>query len=141
VVRRSIDLKAAIVEEDEREGDRRRILNYGHTIGHGIEAALRYEGLTHGEAVAWGMIAANAIACRRGVLSRETSSRIESAIRKYEPRAIPPLDRDALLHAVSRDKKFAEGKQVMIFAREIGQCEIVTDVTEDELRFGVSSIL
>jgi len=140
LVRRSIDLKASIVEEDEREGDRRRILNYGHTIGHGIEAALHYEGLTHGEAVAWGMIAANAIGRRRGVLSRETSSRIDSAIQRYEPRPIPPLDREEVLHAVSRDKKFAEGKQVMILAREIGLCEIVSDITTDELRLGVESI-
>ncbi|MEO8382438.1 MAG: 3-dehydroquinate synthase family protein, partial [Acidobacteriota bacterium] len=62
VVRRAIRVKAEIVTADEKEADLRRLLNYGHTIAHGIETALHYEGITHGEAVAWGMIGANAIA-------------------------------------------------------------------------------
>ena len=57
VVRKAIKVKAGIVSADEKESDVRRLLNYGHTIGHGLEAALGYSGLTHGEAVAWGMIA------------------------------------------------------------------------------------
>ena len=66
IVRRAIRVKAEIVSADEKEADLRRLLNYGHTIAHGIEAAMHYEGVTHGEAVAWGMIGANAIAVRRG---------------------------------------------------------------------------
>ncbi|HWW60745.1 MAG TPA: 3-dehydroquinate synthase family protein, partial [Thermoanaerobaculia bacterium] len=65
IVRKAIRVKAEIVSADEKESDVRRLLNYGHTIAHGIEAALHYEGMTHGEAVAWGMIGANAIAVRR----------------------------------------------------------------------------
>src|SRR5687767_4344353 len=74
VVRRAIRVKADIVNADEKEADLRRLLNYGHTIAHGIEAALHYEGITHGEAVAWGMIGANAIAVRRGLLARDRKS-------------------------------------------------------------------
>ena len=76
IVRRAIRVKAEIVSADEREADLRRLLNYGHTIAHGIEAAMAYEGITHGEAVAWGMIAANAIAVRRGVLELAIAEQI-----------------------------------------------------------------
>src|SRR5687768_6041953 len=69
IVRKAIRVKADIVTADEREADVRRLLNYGHTIAHGIEAALHYEGITHGEAVAWGMIAANVIAVDRELLA------------------------------------------------------------------------
>src|SRR5260370_9617363 len=77
VVRKAIKVKAEAVSADEKESDVRRLLNYGHTICHGIEPALGYEGLTHGEAVARGMIAANAIAVRRGILSEPDRHRID----------------------------------------------------------------
>src|SRR5438105_4226925 len=85
VVRKAISVKAEIVAADEKEADRRRLLNSGHTIGHGIEAALRYERLTHGEAAAWGRIAANAIAARRGILAAKVQQRIDAAIRDAKP--------------------------------------------------------
>src|SRR5205814_615202 len=85
VVRKAIKVKADIVSADEKESDVRRLLNYDHTIGHGIEAALGYEGLTHGEAVAWGMIAANAIAVRRGILAATEARRINDTIRAWKP--------------------------------------------------------
>src|SRR5688500_15269949 len=94
IVRKAIRVKAEIVNADEKEADLRRLLNYGHTIAHGSEAALHYEGITHGEAVAWGMIAANAIAVDRGLLSRDEASRIEKTILKYGPTPLPRLDRD-----------------------------------------------
>src|SRR6185503_20519455 len=84
MVRKAIRVKAEIVSADEKEADLRRLLNYGHTIAHGIEAAMHYEGITHGEAVAWGMIGANAIAVKRGLLEKKEAQRIEQAIRVYE---------------------------------------------------------
>src|SRR5947207_5398561 len=89
IVRRAIRVKAEIVSKDEREADLRRLLNYGHTIAHGIEAAMAYEGITHGEAVGWGMIAANSIAVRRGMLDGDVAERIERVIRSYEPSPLP----------------------------------------------------
>src|SRR5437763_277388 len=94
VVRRAIRVKAEIVSADEKEADLRRLLNYGHTIAHGIEAALGYRDLTHGEAVAWGMIGANAIAVRRGILGDSVRARIDSAIRAWRPSPPPALDPD-----------------------------------------------
>jgi len=99
VVLRAIRVKAEIVAADEKEADLRRLLNYGHTIGHGIEAALHYEQLTHGEAVAWGMIAANAIAERRGLLDTATRTRIDGAIRAWSPAPLPPLSAEDVLSA------------------------------------------
>jgi 3-dehydroquinate synthase len=141
IVRRAIRVKADIVSADEREADLRRLLNYGHTIAHGIEAALHYEGLTHGEAVAWGMIGANAIAVRRGLLESAEASRIERAILAYEPSALPALDRNQILAATEHDKKNTGTARVMVFPRQVGECVVVSDVTEDEIAFGVDAVL
>src|SRR6266550_3918097 len=88
VVRKAIRVKAEVVTSDEREADMRRLLNYGHTLAHGIEAALQYEGMTHGEAVAWGMIAANAIGVRRGITPENVRRRIDDAVRAWQPSAL-----------------------------------------------------
>jgi 3-dehydroquinate synthase len=141
VVHKAIKVKAEIVSADEREADLRRLLNYGHTIGHGIEAALNYEGVTHGEGVAWGMIAANAIAVRRGVLEAGVRDRIDAAIGAWNPSPLPPLDRATILAATEHDKKNTGTQRVMVFPRAIGRCEVFTDVTEEEIAFGVDALL
>jgi 3-dehydroquinate synthase len=141
VVRRAIKVKADIVSADEREDDLRRLLNYGHTIAHGIEAALSYEGITHGEAVAWGMIGANAMAVRRGLLDDATSRRIDDAIRAYEPSRPPALDPEAVLHGTEHDKKNTGSSRVMVFPRAVGRCEVFSGIGEDELRYGIEAAL
>jgi len=142
VVRRAIRVKAEIVSADEKEADLRRLLNYGHTIGHGIEAALGYRDLTHGEAVAWGMIAANAIASRRGLLAPDVATRIERTIRAWNPTPIPSgIKRDAILTATEHDKKNTGSQRVMVFPRAIGKCEVFTDITEEEIAYGVDAAL
>ena len=141
VVQRAIRVKAEIVSADEKEADLRRLLNYGHTIAHGIEAALDYRGLTHGEAVAWGMIGANAIAVRRGILGHGVRARIDDAIRAWRPSPPPALDPAAVLAATEHDKKNTGTSRVMVFPRAVGQCVVVNDVTEDEVRFGIDAAL
>lgn len=141
VISRSVDVKAEIVARDEKESDARRLLNFGHTIGHGIEAALGYRSLTHGDAVAWGMIAANAIAARRGILSAELRARIDEAILALEPPSVPQIDKDEVFAAAEHDKKFAAGKRVMVFARTIGECIVADDVTEEEIRYGIDAVV
>jgi 3-dehydroquinate synthase len=141
MVRRAIRVKAEIVSADEREADLRRLLNYGHTIAHGIEAALQYEGITHGEAVAWGMIGANAIAVQRGLLSREEAARIERVIMAYDP-AVPPLRGGAaILAATEHDKKNTGTARVMVFPKRVGECVVVDDVTEAEIAFGIEAMM
>jgi 3-dehydroquinate synthase len=139
MVRKAIRVKAEIVSADEKEADLRRLLNYGHTIAHGIEAALQYEGITHGEAVAWGMIGANAIAVRRGLLSSEEASRIERVILSYEPAKPPTLDRAEILAATEHDKKNTGSSRVMVFPRRVGECVVVSDVTEEEIAYGIDA--
>ena len=141
LVRKAIRVKADIVSADEKEADLRRLLNYGHTIAHGIEAALHYEGITHGEAVAWGMIGANAIAVRRGLLSPAEAARIETAILRHHPAIPPSLDRAAILAATEHDKKNTGSARVMIFPRRIGECVVVSDVTEEEITYGIDAAL
>ncbi len=141
VVRRAIAVKAALVSEDEREGDRRRLLNYGHTIGHAIEAALGYGALSHGEAIAWGMIGANAIAAARGVLSGSERSRIDGAIRALAPARPPRLAPADVLAAAGFDKKFTGRGRAMVLPRRVGECAIVEDVTGEELRTAVDAAL
>ena len=141
MVRKAIKVKADIVSADEKESDLRRLLNYGHTIAHGIEAALHYEGITHGEAVAWGMIGANAIAVKRGLLSQEEASRIERTIRAHDPASPPPLDRNEVLAATEHDKKNTGTARVMVFPKRVGECVVVSDVTEDEIAYGIAAVL
>ena len=138
-VLRAIRVKAAIVSADEREADLRRLLNYGHTIGHGIEAALGYEGLTHGEAVAWGMIAANAVAERRGLLDVATRQRIDSAVRRWNPAPLPPLSAEDIVSATEHDKKNTGSARIMVLPQQIGRCAVV-EVTEEDIRFGISAL-
>jgi 3-dehydroquinate synthase len=133
-------VKAAIVSADEKEADLRRLLNYGHTIGHGIEAALRYEKVTHGEAVAWGMIAANAISARRGILPERIRQRIDRAVRDWQPSPLPALDSKAVIAATEHDKKNTGSMRIMVLPRDIGKCEVVSGISDDELRYGLSAI-
>jgi len=142
VVRKAIRVKAEIVSADEKEADLRRLLNYGHTIAHGIEAALDYRGLTHGEAVAWGMIGANVIAVKRGLVDRTVAARIEFAIRRWNPTPLPDdIDRQAILAATEHDKKNTGSQRVMVFPRAIGSCEVFADITEDEIAYGIDAVL
>ena len=140
IVRKAIRVKAEIVSADEKEADLRRLLNYGHTIAHGIEAALHYEGITHGEAVAWGMIGANAIAVRRGILPADEAARIERVILDYKPAPLPDLDPAEVLAATEHDKKNTGNARVMVFPRRVGECVVMSDVTEEEIAFGIDSL-
>jgi 3-dehydroquinate synthase len=141
MVRKAIRVKAEIVSADEKEADLRRLLNYGHTIAHGIEAALQYEGITHGEAVAWGMIGANAMAVRRGLLSPDEAARIERVILAYDPAVPPRLNRQEVLAATEHDKKNTGTTRVMVFPRRVGDCVVLSDVTEEEIASGIDAVL
>jgi len=141
LVRKAIRVKAEIVSADEREADLRRLLNYGHTIAHGIEAALHYEGPTHGEAVAWGMIGANAIAVRRGLLDAAEAERIRRVILHYEPPPLPVLDGNAILEATAHDKKNTGSARVMVLARRVGECVVASDVTAEEIAYGIARVI
>jgi len=126
LVVRSCQIKAEVVVEDEREAGRRAILNYGHTIGHAVEATAGYGVYLHGEAVAIGMAAAGRLSSRAGWLSEEDRARIERLIASYglPVRLREPLEPEALVAAMRLDKKSRGGELRFVLARGIGQVEM-----------------
>lgn len=129
LVRRCCELKAQVVAEDEREtaGGRRAILNFGHTVGHAIEAIAGYGTLLHGEAVAIGMVAEGALAVRRGMWSAAEQSRLVTLLQALGlPTTLPALDAVALLSAMGRDKKNQDKGIVFILPRAMGDVAIET---------------
>jgi len=121
VIERSCRIKKGVVEIDEQESGFRRILNYGHTIGHALEAASRFS-LAHGKAVALGMIAASGISVQSGFLSTEESSRIETLIRELGlPVRIPKgLSRSEVLERLQMDKKKEGSELPFVLLKKIG---------------------
>lgn len=141
VIGASIRMKAGVVAIDERESGLRMILNFGHTLGHAIEAATGYRKLLHGEAVAWGMLAALRIALARGTVGEDQARRIESTIAAYGP--LPPFrtTTDKLLDAAGRDKKNRAGKRRFVLPNGIGDAVVVEDVTDAELESAARWVL
>lgn len=144
LIERNVRIKAAVVAADERESGERAHLNFGHTVGHAIEAACGFAGrytvgfLRHGECVALGMVAANHIAQRRGMLAAADAERIERLlIRLQLPVRRSGLDLDELLHVMRHDKKSRNGVPRFVLARGVGRVELCDDVTEDEIAAAV----
>lgn len=133
VIAASIRMKAEVVGIDERESGLRMILNLGHTLGHAIEAATNYRKLLHGEAVAWGMLAALQIAKARGTITPAQTERIEKTIFAYGPlpgfRSTP----QKLVESAGRDKKNRAGVRRFVLPSGIGDAVVVEDVTDAEL--------
>jgi 3-dehydroquinate synthase len=141
VVAASVRVKADVVGKDEKESGLRMILNFGHTIGHAIEAATNYKQLLHGEAVAWGMIAALNVAHNRGTLSEKDTNRVTNIIVRYGPLPRFKADAEKLVALTSRDKKNRSGIRSFVLPVATGKTEIVRDVTEAELLKATESML
>ena len=127
LIARCCEIKAWVVEQDEREGGLRRILNFGHTIGHAVEAASEFE-LIHGKAVAIGMCAAADLAVRTGCLEKKDAQSIRKLIEQYElPVTIPAgLDRGLIKSYLLHDKKVVDGQVFYVLPERIGKV-IITD--------------
>lgn len=140
VISASVRLKAEIVAEDEREAGLRMILNFGHTIGHAIEAVAGYGQLLHGEAVAWGMLASLQISRKRKWIQEKERMRAEDLIRRFGPQKPPAVRWEKLLEAAARDKKNHGGKRRLILLRGLGNAVITEDVTDDEIRGALNAV-
>ncbi len=123
-----VRVKAAVVSADERERGLRRILNFGHTIAHALEAETGYRRFLHGEAVAWGIVAATLIAERLGKIRSFDAQRISSAVLALGP--LPPIEAGAagIQRRIASDKKTRDGVTHFVLPRAIGRVEIVADV-------------
>jgi 3-dehydroquinate synthase len=129
LLERSAGAKARVVAADEREGGLRAILNYGHTIGHVIEALCGYGTYLHGEAVGLGMLAAGQIACAMGLWSPQEQARQRALIRAAGlPLRMPSLDPAAVLDCLQGDKKVKQGKVRFVLPSAIGTVVIRDDV-------------
>jgi 3-dehydroquinate synthase len=140
IIEDSVRVKASVVAADEKESDLRRILNFGHTIGHALESATGYRHFLHGEAVAWGMIAAAAIACDVQFCNSETFRRIQAATHAYGPLPNVPCNADGVLDRLSADKKAVGGSVHFVLPRRIGKVEITNKVPLEVIRAAVEQI-
>jgi shikimate kinase / 3-dehydroquinate synthase len=138
VIRQNISLKAAVVEADEKESHLRQILNFGHTIGHGIEAA-DYS-LLHGEAVAVGMVAAMSIGVEKGLVEAAMRDRLVRLLQVFGLPTSARFDPQVVRERMSRDKKKASGVQQWVMPRAEGGVEIRTDVTDAEIDHALAAV-
>ena len=143
VVARCCQLKAGVVEEDEREKGLRSILNFGHTLGHALEALTDYKKYKHGEAVAIGMVGACRIAEKMGMLKKETRDRIERLIEKagLPGRIGTELSVDSIVQVLSLDKKVRAGKVRFVLPERIGRVVVRDDVPEDIVRDVITGLM
>jgi len=130
LITESVRLKAHVVSVDEKENGLRRVLNFGHTIGHALEAETGYRTLLHGEAVAWGMVAAARIATRIKKLDESAARRISEATLSLG--RLPKIDvrGRSVVRRLQSDKKTRNGKVHFVLPTEIGRVEVVNDVPE-----------
>jgi 3-dehydroquinate synthase len=132
VVAGSCRIKAAVVERDESDSDYRNVLNYGHTIGHAVEAVTGYSRWTHGEAVSLGIVAEAKLAERLGLAGEETTAR---QLRLLAAVGLPVAGSgaapEAVVEALGRDKKSRDGRVPFVLAPEIGKFRLVFDVPTD----------
>jgi len=141
VIAASIRMKAGVVNIDERESSLRMILNLGHTVGHAIEQATAYKVLLHGEAVAWGMIAALHLGAQRGTISRSQFERLQNLVYRYGPLPALKLRAAKVIAATSGDKKNVGGLRRFVLPLGIGDAGVVEDVSLAELEAAVGYML
>jgi 3-dehydroquinate synthase len=137
IVERANEIKSEVVQNDETESGYRKILNYGHNIGHAIEALSldSDKPLLHGEAVSIGMVTENEIAIQMGLLASETAETIKKALSKTGlPTEIPDFATDEIINKMKLDKKNIDGKMIFTLLKQIGEGTIHQTVSEDIIR-------
>jgi 3-dehydroquinate synthase len=145
IIRRNVEIKAAIVSADEfeRSGER-ALLNFGHTIGHAIEQAAGYGNLRHGEAISLGMVAAGRLSMEKAGLPENDFARLLACLRHFSlpTRLEDTVDTDAILASLTRDKKFVAGQIRFVLTSALGSAclSVPGDVTPDDLRRAVARL-
>ena len=135
LVARAVAVKIDVVRQDPLEVGLRRVLNYGHTLGHAIERVAGYGVVLHGEAVAWGMAAAARIGAEVGTCDAHFVDWQDDVLRGYGLlRPLPPLDADALVAATRLDKKVVAGRVKWVLPRRAGDVIITDDVPDEAVR-------
>jgi 3-dehydroquinate synthase len=141
IIAESCRIKASVVAADEREAGLRRVLNFGHTAGHALEAVTRYRRFRHGEAIAYGMLVAAELAVQRGALAERDRKALADLITSLGP--LPPIadvSTAQMLEAMSHDKKVVAGRLHYVLPTAIGAFAIVDDVSEKELKAAMKRV-
>ena len=142
LISRCIQIKIDVVQEDEKENGLRKILNFGHTIGHALEQATRYRLLRHGEAVGWGMVAAGWMAIQRGMWDPAEYEKLKSIlVRSKSLYPFGALKRDDIFKAIKRDKKKTGASLNFVLPEKTGKVIIVKDISREEVFAAVDYIL
>jgi 3-dehydroquinate synthase len=135
-----VRVKADVVSADERENGERKILNFGHTVGHALESATNYKHFLHGEAVGWGMIAAAVIGESVGVTESDTAQRIIAMVLAYGSLPTVDVGTRRILKLLQSDKKTMGGVPHFVLATGIGKVEVVNTVPESAVVKSVDEI-
>ena len=133
VIAKSCQIKAQIVTNDQFENGERRLLNYGHTIGHAFETIQAYGGLYHGEAVMYGMKCANFISYHKGLLDETQYQAAQAVLNRFDLPALGKVSPQQVLEVVAHDKKNINGQLNFILIDRIGNGVINTQVTSDDI--------
>ena len=135
VIRKSVELKAWVVNQDEKESGIRAVLNYGHTFGHVVENETKYTTYLHGEAVAIGIVMANALAVELGMLTAEEAEEVKALLKKASlPTDYTINNVDDFYEHFFLDKKSAKGSIKFILPEGIGNHKIVSDIDESVVK-------
>ncbi|MEA2019004.1 MAG: 3-dehydroquinate synthase [Campylobacterota bacterium] len=133
-IQKSVETKAYVVSQDEKEKGLRAALNYGHTFGHVIENETKYSKYLHGEAVGIGICMANAVSVKIGIMSEEESLRIKNLLQRYDiPTTYKIEDVEDFYEHFFLDKKSLDNKIKFIFAVGIGDCKITDEVSKEDI--------
>jgi len=142
LIRRNIAIKARIVSVDDREtSGERALLNFGHTVGHGIERATDFR-IPHGDCISIGMVAACAISMKRAALSANQREEVVALLEKFSlPTQLPAeVDREKIIDAIAHDKKFSAGQIRFVVTPKIGEAHVSSDVTMDDIRAAIGEL-
>jgi len=141
LIARNVGIKAAVVSADEKEGGLRAILNYGHTIGHAIEAATDYGRYKHGEAVILGLIGAGEIARREGLWIEEERRRQDALLERLGvPGGLAEVGVERILERTKADKKRVNGRSRLVLGKRVGEVEIMEGVEDETVRSGIEYV-
>jgi len=131
----AVRTKAGVVEQDEKEQGLRAALNYGHTFGHVIENETKYTTYLHGETVAIGMVMANELAVKLGMMNRQEAERVKSVLSRYDlPLSYDIADVESFYQAFFLDKKSADSSITFILPRSIGGVEITDSISATDVK-------
>jgi 3-dehydroquinate synthase len=134
LIEKSIQNKALVVSQDEKEAEVREILNFGHTIGHAIESVFKYNKVSHGDAVAMGMVVESVLSNQLKYLSNENLERIQSVVGLFDyPFIQESLDKDLFFSALKLDKKTRKGKVRFVLPTDIGSTKTVEGIQDEEI--------